>query len=144
MNNIKYDILTQVGKKQKNRRVGRGSASGYGRTAGRGHEGQRARGNIPNSFMLKSLLKTRKIRQKTGINSILYKTFDITANMMTEHVYNKLIVIKNPDDFQKAFFAEYVTTHIANDIANAFNISFYYQRAKVVGFGPCNFYIKLR
>lgn len=144
VNNIKHDILNIVGAEPRRKRVGRGSASGYGRTSGRGHEGQRSRGNIPVSFMLKDALKVRKIRQVTGINNILYKTFDITSNMLDESLIAKLNKIKDKKIFRVEFEKHFVKNNLANDISQAFNIPFYYKRTKIVGFGSNNFYIKLR
>lgn len=145
--NIKHEILSLAGRKPKCRRVGRGSASGFGRTAGRGHEGQRSRGNIAVSYMLKQALKVRKIRKVAGINTILYPTHVITMNSLPIDLVELITKASNSIEalqvICKYYGIEYNTETLANDLMYVFNIPFYNKRIKFIGCGLNNILLKI-
>lgn len=86
----KFDLSSlspQAGSTKKAKRVGRGNASGWGRTAGKGEKGQKARagGGVPAWFEGGSLPYYRKIpkigfksrKQMLGTNAYTVVNFDV-------------------------------------------------------------------
>lgn len=142
MESIIKSILQTAGAKKECKRVGRGSASGYGRTAGRGHEGQRSRGNIRVSHLIKQALKVRKIRKKAGINKILYADYEITANSLSKDLLNILNKCENPQsilvEIAKYYQFTYDNNTIVKHLCQIFNIPHYIKTINIIGFGSNN------
>lgn len=65
------DLRPDPGSKKKRKRVGRGTGSGYGKTAGRGTKGQNARsgGGVPPYFEGGQLPLVRRLPVKRGFNN---------------------------------------------------------------------------
>lgn len=76
------DLRPDRGSKKKRKRVGRGTGSGYGKTAGRGTKGQNARsgGGVPPYFEGGQLPLVRRLPLKRGFknpNKIIYKPVNV-------------------------------------------------------------------
>ncbi len=78
-----HNLFSVTGRKHKNKRVGRGNASGKGTTAGRGTKGQKARTGGRNKLKLKGLrrliMSTPKLR---GFKSQYQKDFPVQIAMV--------------------------------------------------------------
>ncbi len=74
-------LMDNLGARKSIKRVGRGMASGYGKTAGRGHKGQRARSGSRNQSTFQGG-QTPILRRfpKFGFNNPFAKTF-VTVNL---------------------------------------------------------------
>ena len=64
------------GSRQKRKRVGRGMSSGHGKTSGRGHKGQLARGSVRPGFEGGQLPLFQSL-PKRGFNNVNHKVFQI-------------------------------------------------------------------
>lgn len=76
------DLRPDPGSKKKRKRVGRGTSSGYGKTAGRGTKGQNARsgGGVPPYFEGGQLPLARRLPYKRGFNrpgKIIYQPVNV-------------------------------------------------------------------
>ncbi|HSM55411.1 MAG TPA: 50S ribosomal protein L15 [Candidatus Sulfomarinibacteraceae bacterium] len=76
------DLRPDRGSKKKRKRVGRGTGSGYGKTAGRGTKGQNARsgGGVPPYFEGGQLPLVRRLPLKRGFKNpkkIIYKPVNV-------------------------------------------------------------------
>ncbi len=73
-----HDLHPAPGSKKSRKRVGRGAASGWGKTAGKGHKGQNARsgGGVRPGFEGGQLPFHRRI-PKRGFNNVFSKKFAI-------------------------------------------------------------------
>ena len=73
-----YELSPAVGSKKKKRRVGRGMASGNGKTSGKGHKGQNARsgGGVRPGFEGGQMPLHRRV-PKRGFNNIFKKRYAI-------------------------------------------------------------------
>jgi large subunit ribosomal protein L15 len=65
------------GSTHRRKRVGRGIGSGNGKTSGRGHNGQRARGTVPAGFEGGQTPLHKRLPQKRGFTNIFKKEFAI-------------------------------------------------------------------
>lgn len=75
-----HDLRPATGAKHRRRRVGRGYASGRGRTAGRGTKGQKARGTVPPGFEGGQMPLQRRVPKWGGftpINRVEYAVVNI-------------------------------------------------------------------
>lgn len=74
-----HDLTPPKGAKKKRKRVGRGDSSGYGKTAGRGTKGQKARsgGNIPPYFEGGQLPLVRRLPRIRGFTNIFKTQFSV-------------------------------------------------------------------
>ena len=83
---MKLDELKPAVKKVKRNRVGRGMASGNGKTSGRGHKGQKARsgGGVRRGFEGGQTPLYRRL-PKRGFNNIHAKTYtEVTLTMLNK------------------------------------------------------------
>jgi large subunit ribosomal protein L15 len=73
-----HDLRPPLGSKKKPKRLGRGEASGQGKTAGRGHKGQKARsgGGAPVGFEGGQMPLQRRL-PKRGFTNIFKKSFSL-------------------------------------------------------------------
>lgn len=76
-----HSLTPSPATRKKRRRIGRGESSGWGKTAGRGHKGQKARsgGSIPNWFEGGQMPLTRRVPKRgfTNINRISYTVVNV-------------------------------------------------------------------
>ena len=104
-----HELSPAKRKKKASRRIGRGHGSGWGKTAGKGHKGQKARsgGSIRPGFEGGQMPLQRRI-PKRGFNNIFAKNivainvsaleaFDDGAEVTTEALIEKGIVKKSYD-----------------------------------------------
>ncbi len=104
-----HELSPAEGSKKASRRIGRGHGSGWGKTAGKGHKGQKARsgGSIRPGFEGGQMPLQRRI-PKRGFNNIFAKNivainvsaleaFDDGAEVTTEALIEKGIVKKSYD-----------------------------------------------
>jgi len=61
-------IAATPGARRRAKRTGRGIGSGHGKTAGRGHKGQKARGNVRPGFEGGQTPLYRRLRKRKGIS----------------------------------------------------------------------------
>ena len=83
---MKLDELKPAAKKVKRNRVGRGMASGNGKTSGRGHKGQKARsgGGVRRGFEGGQTPLYRRL-PKRGFNNIHAKNYtEVTLTMLNK------------------------------------------------------------
>ncbi|MDR2422982.1 MAG: 50S ribosomal protein L15 [Deltaproteobacteria bacterium] len=73
-----YDLKPAPGSKKKPKRLGRGESSGQGKTAGRGHKGQKARsgGGVGVGFEGGQMPLQRRL-PKRGFTNIFKKTYSL-------------------------------------------------------------------
>jgi len=64
-----HDLKPAPGSNRAKKRVGRGIGGKGGKTAGRGHKGQRARGTVPHGFEGGQLPLTQRIPKLRGFNN---------------------------------------------------------------------------
>ena len=62
-------LFAQPGARKVSKRLGRGTGSGLGKTAGRGTKGQKARGKIPASFTGAGLPTFKKLPLRRGLGN---------------------------------------------------------------------------
>lgn len=62
------DLRPPPGAKKKRKRVGRGMASGHGKTSGRGMKGQKARGSVRMGFEGGQTPLYRRLRKRRGVS----------------------------------------------------------------------------
>ncbi len=62
------DLRPPPGAKKKRKRVGRGMASGHGKTSGRGMKGQKARGSVRLGFEGGQTPLYRRLRKRRGVS----------------------------------------------------------------------------
>lgn len=104
-----HELSPAEGSKKGSKRIGRGHGSGWGKTAGKGHKGQKARsgGSIRPGFEGGQMPLQRRI-PKRGFNNIFAKNivainvsaleaFDDGAEVTTEAIIEKGIVKKSYD-----------------------------------------------
>ena len=104
-----HELSPAEGSKKTAKRIGRGHGSGWGKTAGKGHKGQKARsgGSIRPGFEGGQMPLQRRI-PKRGFNNIFAKNivainvsaleaFDDGADVTTEAIIEKGIVKKSYD-----------------------------------------------
>lgn len=104
-----HELSPAEGAKKSSKRIGRGHGSGWGKTAGKGHKGQKARsgGSIRLGFEGGQMPLQRRI-PKRGFNNIFAKNivainvsaleaFDDGADVTTEAIIEKGIVKKSYD-----------------------------------------------
>ena len=87
---MKLDDLKPATKKVKRNRVGRGMASGNGKTSGRGHKGQKARsgGGVRRGFEGGQTPLYRRL-PKRGFNNIHAKNYtEVTLTMLNKSTVN--------------------------------------------------------
>jgi len=74
-----HDLRSPQGANKRKKRVGRGTASGHGKTAGRGMKGQKARagGNIPPGFEGGQLPLYRRLPKKRGFTNIFRVEYSV-------------------------------------------------------------------
>ncbi len=70
------ELRPNEGSRQKRKRVGRGMSSGHGKTSGRGHKGQLARGSVRPGFEGGQLPLFQSL-PKRGFNNVNHKIFTI-------------------------------------------------------------------
>ena len=83
---MKLDELKPAAKKVKRNRVGRGMASGNGKTSGRGHKGQKARsgGGVRRGFEGGQTPLYRRL-PKRGFNNIFARNYtEVTLSMLNQ------------------------------------------------------------
>ena len=82
-----HELSPAEGAAKKNKRIGRGHGSGWGKTAGKGHKGQKARsgGSIRPGFEGGQMPLQRRI-PKRGFNNIFAKTI-IAVNVAALEVF---------------------------------------------------------
>ena len=104
-----HELSPAEGAKKASKRIGRGHGSGWGKTAGKGHKGQKARsgGSIRPGFEGGQMPLQRRI-PKRGFNNIFAKkivainvsaleVFENGADVTTEAIIEKGIVKKSYD-----------------------------------------------
>jgi large subunit ribosomal protein L15 len=70
---MSHEITAAVGKHKRGRRVGRGTGSGVGKTAGRGHKGQKSRsGKLPPRTMEGGQMPLFRRLPKRGFNNAIF------------------------------------------------------------------------
>lgn len=74
-----HELRPPEGANRKRKRVGRGTASGHGKTAGRGTKGQKSRsgGSIPPYFEGGQLPLLRRLPHKSGFTNIFKVRYDL-------------------------------------------------------------------
>lgn len=72
-----HDLKPSPGARTERKRVGRGTSSGYGKTAGRGTKGQRARGNIRPGFEGGQHPLYTRMSYKRGFTNIFKTVYEI-------------------------------------------------------------------
>ncbi len=84
-----YELSPAPGSKQKPKRIGRGHGSGWGKTAGKGHKGQKARsgGGVRPGFEGGQMPLQRRI-PKRGFNNIFAKK-TISVNLAELNRFNE-------------------------------------------------------
>ena len=128
-----HELSPAEGSKKGSKRIGRGHGSGWGKTAGKGHKGQKARsgGSIRPGFEGGQMPLQRRI-PKRGFNNIFAKkivainvsaleAFEDGAEVTTAALIEKGIV-KNPRDGVKILGNGELTKKL-NVTANAFSAS---------------------
>ena len=94
------EIHPAEGSKKKKKRVGRGTSSGHGKTAGRGHKGQKARGGggVRPGFEGGQTPLYRRLPKEKGFKNLLFKKHFATVNIGELNEFkgtvNKEILIK--------------------------------------------------
>ncbi|MGI6071669.1 MAG: 50S ribosomal protein L15 [Lachnospiraceae bacterium] len=102
------ELYPAEGSRHKNFRKGRGHASGSGKTAGKGHKGQKARSGRPRiGFEGGQMPLYRRIPKRgfscinskeiVGINVAVLERFDDGATVTTESLM-EIGIVKNPKD----------------------------------------------
>ena len=104
-----HELSPAEGSKKSSKRIGRGHGSGWGKTAGKGHKGQKARsgGSIRPGFEGGQMPLQRRV-PKRGFNNIFAKNivainvsaleaFEDGAEVTTEAIIEKGIVKKSYD-----------------------------------------------
>lgn len=88
-----HELSPAEGAKKETKRIGRGHGSGQGKTAGKGHKGQKARsgGGIRPGFEGGQTSLTRRT-PKRGFNNIFAKKF-VTVNVSELEKFNDGIVV---------------------------------------------------
>ena len=72
---MNHDITSVAGKHKRRRRIGRGTGSGLGKTAGRGHKGQRSRsGKLPPAVSEGGQMPLFRRLPKRGFNNANFAT----------------------------------------------------------------------
>jgi large subunit ribosomal protein L15 len=71
------ELRPPKGSRQKRKRVGRGIGSGHGKTCGRGHKGQKARGQVPAGFEGGQTPLHKRLPQQRGFTNIFRKEYAI-------------------------------------------------------------------
>jgi large subunit ribosomal protein L15 len=74
---FKHELTPSEGAKKTKSRIGRGTGSGSGKTAGRGTKGQKARRNIPLGFEGGQTPMHRRLPQKKGFRNPNHKEFAV-------------------------------------------------------------------
>lgn len=74
-----HDLHSPEGARRKKKRVARGTASGHGKTAGRGMKGQKSRsgGNLPPYFEGGQLPLVRRLPHKRGFTNIFKLRYSV-------------------------------------------------------------------
>ncbi|TES95935.1 50S ribosomal protein L15 [Patescibacteria group bacterium] len=96
---ITLDKISAV-KKKKRKRVGRGDASGFGKTCGRGTKGQKARSKIRPGFEGGQMPLTQRIPKRKGFSNIFQKKFsvlnvlDLEKNFKTGEKIDYAVLLK--------------------------------------------------
>lgn len=70
------ELRANEGSRKKRKRVGRGMSSGHGKTSGRGHKGQLARGSVRPGFEGGQLPLFQSL-PKRGFNNVNHKVFTV-------------------------------------------------------------------
>ena len=86
-----HELSPVEGSKKKSKRIGRGHGSGWGKTAGKGHKGQKARsgGSIRPGFEGGQMPLQRRV-PKRGFNNI----FAITSALLTESLTTATLLMQ--------------------------------------------------
>lgn len=103
-----HELAPAAGSKKDVKRIGRGPASGQGKTAGKGHKGQKARSGAPRPGfeggqmplyrrIPKRGFTNRNYKEIVGINVSMLDRFDDGAEVTVESLIEAGIV-KNPRD----------------------------------------------
>ena len=71
------DLRPNEGATHRRKRIGRGPGSGYGKTSGKGHKGDKARGNTKPGFEGGQTPTHRRLPQKRGFTPLFKKHFAI-------------------------------------------------------------------
>lgn len=71
------DLVPNEGATHRRKRIGRGIGSGYGKTAGKGHKGDKARGNTKPGFEGGQTPLHRRLPHFRGFKSLFKKEFAI-------------------------------------------------------------------
>jgi len=71
------DLRPNEGSTHRRKRIGRGPGSGYGKTSGKGHKGDKARGNTKPGFEGGQTPTHRRLPQKRGFTPLFKKHFAI-------------------------------------------------------------------
>jgi large subunit ribosomal protein L15 len=83
-----HDLHNTEGAKRPRRRVGRGDASGYGRTCGRGEKGQKSRtGSVIRPFFEGGQIPLFRRLPKRGFTSRNHKDFDLVNISTMEKLF---------------------------------------------------------
>ncbi len=85
-----FNLVVPEGARRKKKIVGRGSSSGWGKTAGRGHKGQQARsgGKVYAGFEGGQMPLYRRVAKKGFSNYPFKKEFSVVNVEMLEKKYN--------------------------------------------------------
>jgi large subunit ribosomal protein L15 len=105
-----HDLYPAPGSTHKRKRVGRGSGSGHGKTAGKGHNGQKSRsgGNVRPGFEGGQTPLYRRLPQKSGFRNVRrveyavvnledLERFDVGTEVTPEIIMNSGLVKKVKD-----------------------------------------------
>lgn len=96
-----HDLKPSPGAKTERKRVGRGTSSGYGKTAGRGTKGQRARGKIRPGFEGGQHPLYTRMSYKRGFTNI-FKTVYEVVNVERLNAIDKAAKIVTPESLYDA------------------------------------------
>ena len=113
---MKLDELKPAAKKVKRNRVGRGMASGNGKTSGRGHKGQKARsgGGVRRGFEGGQTPLYRRLPKRGFTN--------IHANTYTEVTFKMLNKVKNTDVTAESLLEEGIVILATGKLEKKLNI----------------------
>ena len=103
-----------AGARKRPKRVGRGPGSGHGKTAGKGHKGQRSRSgaNIPRAFEGGQMPLQRRV-PKRGFRNIFKKRFALVhIKDLNRFSANEVVDI---EALQKAGLVKKIYIHIASE-----------------------------
>jgi large subunit ribosomal protein L15 len=119
------ELADNQGARQARKRVGRGIGSGTGKTAGRGHKGQKSRSGVALKGFEGGQMPLHRRLPKRGFNNIFAKRFAIDAKKLDPKkpidagVLKAAGVIKNPRDGVRLLARGELTSKISITVAGA-------------------------